>query len=78
MELGSKLQSPVFAGAAVLMVAAVAAYFLYVQPQAPIEPQLESIDTAPEVSTQVSGAVESPAEKLPETNPFSGYKNPFE
>lgn len=78
MDWGAKLRSPVFAGVLLLLVAATAAYFLFARPQTPEVPDLESADTAPDVSTEVSGAVESPAEKLPETNPFSGYKNPFE
>ena len=31
-----------------------------------------------EVGTEISAAAQTPAEKLPETNPYSGYKNPFE
>ena len=31
-----------------------------------------------EVGAQVSEAAETPADKLPTTNPFSDYKNPFE
>lgn len=40
--------------------------------------EVPEIDTGPDIGAQVSGAVETPAEKLPETNPFKGYKNPFE
>lgn len=78
MGFWDRLHSPLLAGTVLLLIAAAAVYFLYVRPQTPEVPQLESADTAPNVSAEVSGAVESPAEKLPETNPFSGYKNPFE
>lgn len=40
--------------------------------------EVPEIDTGPDVGAQVSGAVETPAEKLPGTNPFAGYTNPFE
>ena len=67
---------PVAVGGALVIVVVVAVYFLYTPQQQPVE--VPAIDTGPDVSAQVSGAVETPADKLPETNPFSDYKNPFE
>lgn len=66
---------------AVLLIAALGAfyYYRYMQKPDPEAPLSSSeIETGPDVSSDVSAAVETPAEKLPETNPFSGYKNPFE
>ena len=59
-----------------VLVIAGAAYFFFVpEPQSDPIPQ---IDSGPDVTAEVTAAVETPADKLPETNPFSGYKNPFE
>ena len=63
------------AGGAVLAII-VTAYFLFVR--TPETTEIPTLDSGPDVAAQVSGAVETPAEKLPETNPFSNYKNPFE
>ncbi len=80
-ETASGLDMRVVLGAAVsLVILGVIAYFLYsLTPQSPeIQTQTPVLDTSPDIGAQVSGAVESPAEKLPQTNPFEGYKNPFE
>lgn len=61
-----------------IFVSVVAYLFLApVSPKMPAE-QVPAIDTGPDVGAQVSGAVQTPAEQLPQTNPFSSYKNPFE
>ena len=73
---------PILATVAVLVIAAaVAAYVVYRPAPAPAPAQdaaAPTLDSGPDVSAEVSGAVQSPAEQLPETNPFSGYKNPFQ
>lgn len=77
MEPSRGLNVPlVIAGVIVILVIAGAVYVFF--PQKQEVTQTPEIDTGPDVSAQVSGAVETPADKLPETNPFSGYKNPFE
>ena len=60
----------------VCIIAAALSYFFYRQKS--IQSEIPVIDTGPNVGAEVSGAIESPAEKLPETNPFKNYKNPFE
>lgn len=62
-------------GVMALVVVAMVLY-LFLVPQKAVAPT--ELQTGPDVSAEISGAVETPAEKLPETNPFSGYKNPFE
>ena len=64
------------AGGASVLIIVGAAYFLLTPTQE--SPQIPEIESGPDISAQVSGAVETPADKLPETNPFSEYKNPFE
>lgn len=59
-----------------LVVIGVLAYLMYFR--APSTLEIPDIDAGPDVGAQVSGAVETPAEKLPKTNPFKEYKNPFE
>ena len=67
---------PLVIGGVLVLIIAAAAYFFFA-PE-PKSDQVPQIDSGPDVAAQVSGAVETPADKLPETNPFSGYKNPFE
>lgn len=68
----------------VRIVAAIAALalmgvFVYVLLRAePGTGEVPTVEPAPDVSAQVSGAVETPAEQLPQTNPYTGYKNPFD
>jgi len=66
----------------VLVLVIIAAVYLFYTPQqqsAPAPaPAATTNDTTVDVSAEVGGAVETPADKLPETNPFSDYKNPFE
>lgn len=65
----------------VLVLVVVAAAYLFFAPSGesvPVSEQVPQIDSGPDVAAQVSGAVETPADKLPGTNPFSDYKNPFE
>ena len=62
-------------GVVVLAILGAIAYALYTP--APPANDIPALDAGPDVAGKVSGAVESPGEKLPETNPFSGYKNPF-
>ncbi len=70
---------PLLGGIVVLIVIGVGLYFyLNKAPRAPVEDETQAIETGPDVGAEISGAVETPAEKLPQTNPFSGYKNPFE
>jgi len=64
-------------GGVVVLAAAVAAMYFAVG-RTPAVTEAPQIDTGPDISAQVSGAVETPAEKLPETNPFTNYKNPFD
>ena len=60
-----------------LIVGAVYLFFAFFVPEQKSDP-IPQIDSGPDVTAEVVGAVETPADKLPETNPFSGYKNPFE
>jgi len=77
MEPSRNLNLPLMIGGVLVLIIAAAAYFFFVPGQESV--QVPEIDTsASDVSAQVSGAVETPADKLPETNPFSDYKNPFE
>lgn len=71
-----KLGIPRAIAIVVAIAVAVAAYFYFAGKQSPAE--VPVLDSGPDVSTEVSNAVETPAEKIPETNPFKGYKNPFE
>lgn len=68
-------------GVAVLALGA-AAYFYFYAPQSasetPTAEETPALNIGPDVGAEISGAVETPAEKLPETNPFTGYKNPFD
>ena len=75
---------PLAIGGALVLLIAGAVYFFYTPQQqdnavsetAPVSASTTT-DTI-DVSAEVGGAVETPADKLPETNPFSDYKNPFE
>ena len=75
---------PLVIGGVLVLVIAAAAYVFFapggesVPVSQPASQQALQIDSGPDVAAQVSGAVETPADKLPETNPFSDYKNPFE
>jgi len=70
---------------AIVIVVAAAAYYWLSKPDNvsveqvdQVEQELQAVEDDTDVSAEVSSAVETPAEKLPETNPFSSYKNPFE
>lgn len=77
MEPKKNLSIPFIIGG--IVVATAALYWYYALPKQSATPAVDTLDTSvPDVSAEVSGAVETPAEKLPETNPFSDYKNPFE
>lgn len=71
---------PLVIGGVLVLVIVAAAYFFFApsEESAPVSQPAPQIDSGPDVAAQVSGAVETPADKLPETNPFSDYKNPFE
>ena len=71
---------PLVIGGVLVLVVVAAAYFFFApnEVSVPVSEQVPQIDSGPDVAAQVSGAVETPADKLPETNPFSDYKNPFE
>ena len=80
---GRNLQLAIGGGLVLLIAGAV--YFFYTpQQQNNAVPAAEPVsaatttDTTVDVSAEVGGAVATPADKLPGTNPFSGYKNPFE
>ena len=81
MDFARGRNLPVAIGGALVLVIIAAVYFFYTPPEqsapAPV-PVATTTDTAVDVSAEVGGAVETPADKLPETNPFSDYKNPFE
>lgn len=70
-------QMSIVVGVVVVLVCAAVVYFLY-RPAPAQKSSVPTFDSGPNVSKEVSDAVQSPAEQLPETNPFSGYKNPFE
>jgi len=78
MDLTRGANLPLVIGGALVLVLviAAAAYFFFV-PAQESEP-IPQIDSGPDIAAEVGGAVETPADKLPETNPFSDYKNPFE
>jgi len=62
-----------------LIVGAVYLFFAFFTPEKVQESDpIPQIDSGPDIAAEVGGAVETPADKLPETNPFSDYKNPFE
>ena len=63
---------------ALLLIIGGAAYFLTSSRAPSTESQIPEITEAPDVSAEVGAATETPADKLPETNPFSESKNPFE
>ncbi|MDO8514793.1 MAG: hypothetical protein Q7S50_04580 [bacterium] len=67
---------PLAIGGVLVFIIAGAMYFFFALDRG--SDPIPKIDSGPDVAAQVSGAVETPADKLPETNPFSGYKNPFE
>ena len=75
MESAKRLNLPLLGGVVVVIVLG-AALYLYFGVQSSYE--VPQIDAGPDVGAQVSDAAETPADKLPETNPFTGYKNPFE
>jgi len=84
MDLIRGRNLPLAIGGALVLLIAGAVYFLYTPQQqdnavsetAPVS-AATTTDTI-DVSAEVGGAVETPADKLPEMNPFSDYKNPFE
>lgn len=71
---------PLMIGGVLVLIVVAAAYFFFAPggESVPVAQPAPQIDSGPDVAAQVSGAVETPADKLPETNPFSDYKNPFE
>ena len=76
---------PIAIGGALVLIIIVAAYVFYAPQQSeplpetsPVSAAATTTDATVDVSAEVGGAVETPADKLPETNPFSDYKNPFE
>lgn len=79
MEPASRIKTPILIGAGILvLVIGAVALFLFNNNPPDQEEILTTIDTGPDIGVQVSGAVETPADKLPGTNPFTDYKNPFE
>ncbi len=76
MEPARGLNLPLVIGGVLVLVIVATVYFFFAPGQE--SDSIPQIDSGPDVAAQVSGAVETPADKLPETNPFSGYKNPFE
>ncbi|MDO8576656.1 MAG: hypothetical protein Q7R90_05105 [bacterium] len=85
MDFARGQNLPLAIGGALVLLIAGAVYFFYTpQQQNTAVPEAEPVsaatttDTTVDVSAEVGGAVETPADKLPETNPFSDYKNPFE
>lgn len=73
------MSMPMLAGIlAVVLALAAVVYFFYPYPEEEQVSEIPQIETGPDVAAEVSGAVETPAEQLPQTNPFSDYKNPFE
>lgn len=77
--MGDRKKLVLPSAAAVVVALGIAAY-LYYGAQRPSETTQARVDTDTStgtISAQISGAVESPSEKLPQTNPFSDYKNPF-
>ena len=60
----------------ILVIAGAATY--YFSGEEVVENEAPTVMDVPDVSADVSSAVEAPAERLPETNPYSTYKNPFE
>lgn len=80
MNIPKDPRSLIIGGLTLLAILASVVVYLFLAPVSPKVPaeQLPTIDTGPDVGTQVSGAVQTPAEQLPQTNPFSTYKNPFE
>ncbi|MEK7509720.1 MAG: hypothetical protein AAB605_03330 [Patescibacteria group bacterium] len=83
MEPKMSLNQPLMIGGAAVLavILAAAAYFYFYSTPAEPSPEIPVVD----VSAQVSSAVETPADKIPETNPFKAaetnpfksYKNPF-
>ena len=84
MDITQGRNLPLAIGGVLVLLIAGAVYFFYTPQQqdnavsetAPVSASTTT-DTI-DVSAEVGGAVETPADKLPETNPFSDYKNPFE
>lgn len=75
MESNTKLNLPLIGIGVAALVLALGAYYYFTQlPVAP-EPVAESENTS--VGAQVSSAAQTPADKLPETNPFTTKTNPF-
>ena len=85
MDLIRGRNLPLAIGGALVLLIVGAVYFFYTPQQqdnavsetTPVS-AATTTDTTIDVSAEVGGAVETPADKLPETNPFSYYKNPFE
>lgn len=79
MEPASDIKTPILIGIGVLIVIVGAIALFFLNPTGEdVTEDVPVIDAGPDVSVQVSSAVETPAEKLPQTNPFTDYKNPFE
>ncbi|OGL72346.1 hypothetical protein A3D72_04675 [Candidatus Uhrbacteria bacterium RIFCSPHIGHO2_02_FULL_57_19] len=85
MDFARGRNLPITIGGALALLIIAAMYFFYpLQQQNNAVPETKPVsaatttDTTVDVSAEVGGAVETPADKLPETNPFTGYKNPFE
>lgn len=74
MESNAKLNLPLIGIGVASLVLALGVYYYFIQLPAP-EPVMESADTS--VGAQVSSAAQTPADKLPETNPFEAKTNPF-
>ena len=76
---GRNLQLAIGGVLVLFFIAAVSLFYPPQQKSPPAPPPAATTnDTTVDVSAEVGGAVETPADKLPETNPFSDYKNPFE
>lgn len=78
MEMTPGMKTAYMIVGSVLLAGIALFIYFYAPLMKPVAPQDDAISAEPDVSAEVSGALETPAEKLPETNPFSGYKNPFE
>ncbi|MBI5457998.1 hypothetical protein HY971_04730 [Candidatus Kaiserbacteria bacterium] len=85
MDFARGLNLPLAIGGVLVLLIIAAVYFFYApQQQSSAAPEAEpasvatTTDTTVDVSAEVGGAAQTPADKLPETNPFSDYKNPFE
>lgn len=79
MQPLQRVSQPVLIIGGIVTILGLAAAVYYLNQSKPAtEDAVPEIVEAPDVSTDVSAAAQTPAEQLPQTNPFSGYKNPFE